>query len=693
MNMDELLHANFATLDTNITDWSTVVTNLKNLEKQAREDLKAKADKANWAGDNASVTREFVDKTVGEFADAVTEATSIRDILKDTRDELVGYRDDLKSKLELARRKNITVTSTADGGFTVTMLVHPDRAAKGTEVPSHSQQDVDFLRDDVQLILNRATESDTTAAQVLRALVDQAEQGFANAVYGDRDSAVEALEKAEDIAQIIKKKGDDMTPEEFDKVNSTLAAYANDPLFQERFAATLGPRGVLDFWADLSDPSDGGALQRTRFNQYGELQKNLSLTLAGATQIDSPKMQEWKEDMLKLSGERIQTRGTTVYGFQIMSNLMRVGDYDDKFLNKYGDSLIAQEKKMKLPGNFWTGATGGPMMPRMNFMGDGNGDFGRDPMTGFMMALTNSPDAAADFFSSTDPQDNAEWVLKDRRSFNDGPQNGPNPALEATGNAMFAATSGMNPNDENAQFVPHSGENKEALDQSLKHLAEAGDDFPSELRESAAKMLGNWGAEVHESASAIQTDRTPLDYENLLEVSKQVSRDQGSHEILMRSINTAIVADIHGEHTGDPEEELKRAGQTVGFLESARYQALETDKEDPSWNAKWGYHIVGGAFNFVPTFGDAIQRGVDAAAYAWQLEEQGRIDDKNAIDNSNNFTSRQNYLASLADEWAKANPDHRLAEDGNKYLRQDSIGNSAFNGNSTANRKAGIAPQ
>lgn len=46
------------------------------------------------------MTREFVDKTAGEFGDAHTQADSITKILKDTRSELVGCRDQLKETLE-----------------------------------------------------------------------------------------------------------------------------------------------------------------------------------------------------------------------------------------------------------------------------------------------------------------------------------------------------------------------------------------------------------------------------------------------------------------------------------------------------------------------------------------------------------------------------------------------------------------
>jgi hypothetical protein len=40
-----------------------------------------------------------------------------------------------------------------------------------------------------------------------------------------------------------------------------------------------------------------------------------------------------------------------------------------------------------------------------------------------MTALSNSPDAATDFLNRTEPQDNAEWVLKDRPTFDDTPLN------------------------------------------------------------------------------------------------------------------------------------------------------------------------------------------------------------------------------------------------------------------------------
>lgn len=94
-------------------------------------------------------------------------------------------------------------------------------------------------------------------------------------------------------------------------------------------------------------------------------------------------------------------------------------------------------------------------MPKMNFIGE---DFGRDPMTGFMTGSSNSPDAATAFFNETHPQDNAEWVLKERHPFDDTPldDGDGNQSRDATGKALLAATSGMNPNDPNATYVEHT---------------------------------------------------------------------------------------------------------------------------------------------------------------------------------------------------------------------------------------------
>ncbi|GAA3828979.1 DUF6571 family protein [Streptomyces phyllanthi] len=397
MDLDALRFANFKLLDDAIEDWTTMIRNLKDLEESADKGLRGAANKANWAGFNATVSKEFIGKTAGEFKDAHTQAESIRNILRDTRGELAGYQTKLNDAIDRGLKKNLTVVSTGDGGFTVTMNIHPDRAAKGTTVPEHDASDVTALRDEIQKILNDATESDNSANKVLQALVDQSRLGFSDAGYKDRDAAANAIKEAEDLADLAKKKPEDITPEEFDKLNAGLKKYANDDLFAAEFATRLGPRGTLDFWTGINDPHRARELGSQRVDHYDELQKNLSMTLANATQSDTVGMTEWKNKMVEMVDKPVGRNGGFPLGAQVMGNLMRWGDYDDRFLNSYGDKLIETEKKFTSNGRHgaWQRTGADPLLNRTGT------DSGWDPMTGYLKALSNSPDAATEFFNGT----------------------------------------------------------------------------------------------------------------------------------------------------------------------------------------------------------------------------------------------------------------------------------------------------
>jgi hypothetical protein len=53
MDFEALRHGNFASLSVAIDDWSSVVKRLTTMAEDARDDLMAKANRANWAGVNA----------------------------------------------------------------------------------------------------------------------------------------------------------------------------------------------------------------------------------------------------------------------------------------------------------------------------------------------------------------------------------------------------------------------------------------------------------------------------------------------------------------------------------------------------------------------------------------------------------------------------------------------------------------
>ena len=144
-----------------------MINDLEKLKDDAEKGLRGAANKANWAGYNATVSKEFVGKTAGEFrgrphaGDVDSQCPP-----RHAADELKDYQGKLNDAIDRGLKKNLTVVSIGDGKFTVTMNIHPDRAAQATTVPEHQESDVTALRDEVQGILDKATDSDNSASQV-----------------------------------------------------------------------------------------------------------------------------------------------------------------------------------------------------------------------------------------------------------------------------------------------------------------------------------------------------------------------------------------------------------------------------------------------------------------------------------------------------------------------------------------------
>lgn len=379
MELEALRDAKFKLVDDALTDWSTLVGSLAEMKKDAEDNLHQGANKADWAGVNAKVSKEFIGKTAGEFADAHTQAKTIYKILNDTVGELKDYHQQLLDALEGGRKKNLTVIG-FEGGFTVTTNAPPEARSK---MDQDNKADITALRDRIQGILNKATESDESAKTVLQAIADQSSLGFSDANYTDRGSAAEAVKKAEELAALAKKNPDDLTVKDFDKLNAGLRKYAGDELFAERFATALGPKGTLEFWTGISDPQRGNwDLGRERLEKFDDLQRSLGMTLATATQSDSTAMGTWKHTMIDIGDKPLYGDRGGPMGFQVMSNLMRTGDYDDGFLRDYGTKLMETERRLtgngEHPNRMWQHMG---VDPYLNRIGE---DSGSDPLTGYL---------------------------------------------------------------------------------------------------------------------------------------------------------------------------------------------------------------------------------------------------------------------------------------------------------------------
>lgn len=400
MDLDALRHGNFSQLGEAVTDWEGMTKKLATLKENARNNLKAKADRASWAGVNARVSREFIDRTAQEFTDAHTQADTITNILKDTRSELVDYRTQLNEAIARGEKKNLTVVDTGHGTFTVTGNTRPDWASDPSgRTGATSQKDVDDLRDEIQRILSRATESDDSAAKALRLIVDQVEYGFSDAHYKDRDTAADAVEAADRLAKMAKHP-DKMSARDIAEFNGYLEKFHNDPLFSEQFAKGLGGKGTLRFWTDMVNAHAGA--RGSELDSMEAMQRNLSMTLATASFSDSDDMKAWKAGLLKEMNTSFLSESRTPFqnpvgalGSQVLSSLMRQGQFDTEFLDEYRTKLFKQDKGA---GDSNTDALWVKGYDHIDLVfGDGNG---RDPLEGLFDALSHNPEAATHAFES-----------------------------------------------------------------------------------------------------------------------------------------------------------------------------------------------------------------------------------------------------------------------------------------------------
>ncbi|KQX17282.1 hypothetical protein ASC82_03515 [Streptomyces sp. Root431] len=453
LKFDQVLHAHLGSLKEAVTGWSEAVSKLEKSKEKAESGLQGKADKADWKGENAGVTQAFVRKTAKEFGDALTEATSIRNILRDAESEFQAAKSELEKLVAEAPGKGMRI----DQQGTVSHLIRPDSRSKDYDGPKPEVADFEAMSAAIKAAIDRANNADDVASRALRGLVGADKNNFSGTKY-DSLAAASKAQDAEDAhaAYELYKKGDEATPAEIDKLNALFKNNQKDPYFAEKFALEVGPKGSMEYWADMGDPSDGSRLGVDHRDKLKELQTNWSMTLATATHSTSPEMEQWKADVIKAGSEPIQTRGTSPYGFQVMSNLMRAGEYDDKFLKNYGNALVVTERKMthdgRLPADRAWQQMGG-MPSHLNWQG---GDLGKDPMIGFMEGLGHNPKASTDFFNSSidvtpeNTKDNKkldpfDYFTKDRgwpEELNDKGDRTKEPGYNALGHALESATTG-----------------------------------------------------------------------------------------------------------------------------------------------------------------------------------------------------------------------------------------------------------
>ncbi|MEU9037378.1 hypothetical protein AB0D45_21100 [Streptomyces sp. NPDC048352] len=395
LTYENVMNAPVDKLATAIRDWKAMVTKLEELAEAARGGMKAKSDKAEWSGVTAGVARPFVDKTAKEFEEAAKAAKGIHRALAQGHDTFRSSRD---------RLRKITEEEAPAAGFRVDAKGKVEPLPLATEADRHAaRHDPDYQESlrvnrplwqaKIDAAVDACDDVDQSLARLLNANVAE-DHNFSAPKYAGLTA--EQAGRATALAR----KGRDLSHTELAELNELLADNAKKPEFSTTFYGNLGPKGALQFFGSMATDTGARGFDEQRLKDIQDLQKNLGLNLATATDPDNPQHlpDRFAQDLRRLGTERIPLSahdGNPPFGYQLLGGIMRYGNYDRRFLVPIADHAVQVQEKDKnfffqnKPINGWT---------QTQFNPSGGSGAGFDPVNSFLEALGHSPEAATEFF-------------------------------------------------------------------------------------------------------------------------------------------------------------------------------------------------------------------------------------------------------------------------------------------------------
>lgn len=396
LKYEDIVDAPVGKLKTAADEWSEMVTKLDRLADDANDGMKTKADKAEWEGANAGVTKAFIGKTAKEFKDAAAEAKGVKLILEDAHTAFKKAKDDLVAIRDV-EGPAAGVHVDAKGKVTARHPLEKDNAARHdpdyTELLRKQRESLEAWQKKIDLIVDNCNDTDVAFKNALEANVTEG-QDFSAPKYQNLDQEEAAR------AAALAAKGRDITHTELQALNELLHDNSKAPEFSKNFYEKLGPEKSLAFFGQLAtDTHDYAKVDKERLKDVQDLQRNLGLNLATASH-DKAFSAEWGPELRKLGTEQIplskydNTGGA--YGYQLLGGIMRYGNYDAKFLNPIAEHVAQLHQKdpyMFANNKQINGFLENPFNP------SGKNGSGYDPTTAMLEALGNSPDAAKHFFA------------------------------------------------------------------------------------------------------------------------------------------------------------------------------------------------------------------------------------------------------------------------------------------------------
>ncbi|MFF2199070.1 hypothetical protein [Streptomyces sp. NPDC058145] len=672
----EIMSTDLAALTGAAERWEGMAAEFAKQERAYRRDVHRITTGPAWSGMSAEAAHGRFGVTLKELQYAQAEAKAIASLLRDAHAQFTELKGRLTAAREEARAAGMRISDRGRVSADPTHTKEPDESS------------VRSWQDRVDAAVRAVTDADTGVETALAAVVVDSDplvggRGFNGRALGDIEK-YEALAAEETLSRLSR--GGHLSQRELTELQRTFRDNSGDEAFSRTLLDDLGAAGTITLTNELNDLIHvrGGPGSGT----YSTIESGLADTLATATRdTDSRWYKHWRASMRHAGIEHYATdaqgeRMDKAVGYQSLVTLMHKGHgYAPKMLENLTDDMIAAERRD--PG-VW--------QLKHEYSGRHGGWFANDPVDGALDIMSHDPHTAADYLGS----DARMKYLVEDRDWNvvlhehGGDKTGTYAAgldaddREGFGRALQAATTGIDPSDKHAHYVPHTKQNDAVFRSAISHLSDSGDKFPPSLRQPMASILVNHGDTVHASMSEIDISKSPLPQDQLFEVTKQVSKDKDAYGTLNGGLNQAMVSGIHDDHSKSTEP-LLRAGRTVGFLEEARIQA-QGDPKTASFEAK---PVFDKAISYIPIVSNDVQQGFDYVTGKWMADEQKRLDDQQSQKNIDAFDARNGQLMGLAQEWTKM---HR--EDGTlDYAAKSEIGGAAEDGMAHATGVSGVQPR
>ncbi|MEU6216776.1 hypothetical protein ABZ845_04540 [Streptomyces sp. NPDC047022] len=719
-------------LTTAAATWDGMAKQFKDQETAYGKDVHGITLRPTFQGVSQEAANRRFGLTLDQYKYAQAEAKAIASILREAHTQFVDLRKKLESARDDAIAKGMAVSDQGVVTYDTSKLSQGERMAyvHDPDYQESVRKTVGSWQELIDRCVSNVGDADKNVEIALQGVVTPPD-GLGSNPKGFNGKAMNDIEKyeakeADDIATRVAN-GEKVSAADLAELRRVLTEEKGNKEFSQTFLDGLGPDRVIKLTNRFDDLAYFDDTHHK--STYLEINGGLADVLATATKVpdfkdangkhlrfgtpayneaftawtktkDARFYNSWRRGLrecgdgaydLKVAGESVgkdfKGHGQRARGYQSLATLMQQGHgFSPQFVADVTDDMIAAEKKTP---DIWD------LYGRFDKK-DGNDWFANDPVDGALEIMSRNPEGSAGYLDpgTSVGKERLDYLLghghgsRDWNITNTTAWSGHGQDIErdtgdvedsdnrqGLGDVLTAAATGVDPHGPRPLGpTSHSDANNRVFVHALDVLSGQGDDMPASLRDDMAKIMTNHGHETYAAMADTENRHgshgPKLDRSQVMDITKQISRSQYSYGLLHEGMNYAIADDLH-DRTRPPEDTLGDAGYAVGFMEQARYEALKSDQHDYTWDKAWSYHVVGGLINFVPEFGDGLQRGVDALTTAWIMDEQKHQADKLTSDSQATYNIRQNQLNAIARQWYSVNSDWASHHTG--YSRDDGV--------------------